>query len=627
MRAFTLLLALLCLPAQAAAMPVPVREVTQQADDDPTRALQVAEAQAAAAAARGTVADRFWWAISRSQLLARLERATEAAQAAGQAAELLPAWPQAPEEARLWLQLAQLGAASSARDSRELLPETAALRERADAIGLPWLSCEARNQEVWLLLDMRSQDEAWSAAEAVERCGQGLGWLEQQASAHLTFGILTRQRVADGEIGLKPEQHLDRALALLGDRPARFLRSLVAWEAGIALRHQKRPEAGLERLRQARDLSTDLHDAAGVAAAGMEMAAVLLDLGRPAEMLPLLDDAARRIGAGGEDDAAMRMPRLMELRVLALAKLGRPQVLEAVTVARRWLERDPSPLSRARLQRAMAQGLATQGRHAEAYALLEAAQTSEQEGRASARDAQVVRLQARYDNARRDAENAALKLRHEAARLELQTETERNRALVAGIVALGLLAVVALAFGGRELARRRRMADLALRDELTGLPNRRAVQVYAAEQFAQSVRLDLPIAIALIDFDHFKQVNDRFGHAAGDAVLRAFAQAAPAVLRGQDRIGRWGGEEWLLVMPGTRQAEVEGVFERLRERFAITLVPGVPAGLRCTFSMGAAERRPGDSLDLMIEAADQALYRAKQAGRDRLESAPLAVAA
>jgi diguanylate cyclase (GGDEF)-like protein len=276
----------------------------------------------------------------------------------------------------------------------------------------------------------------------------------------------------------------------------------------------------------------------------------------------------------------------------------------------------------------MAQGLAATGRPAAAYEMLRASVLSEQQARSLARDTQVQRLQARYDTARRDAENAELRLRSEAARLQLLAETGRRQSMTAGLVALGALCVLGFSFGGRELARRRRMAALALRDELTGQPNRRSVQAYAQEQLAQAQRLGLPFALALIDFDHFKQVNDRHGHAAGDAVLRAFGQAATGVLRGQDRLGRWGGEEWLLVMPGTRLGEIEAVFERLRERFAITLIPGVPAEARCTFSMGAAELQPGTtSLDTLIAQADQALYRAKQEGRDRWVSAPLAEAA
>lgn len=110
----------------------------------------------------------------------------------------------------------------------------------------------------------------------------------------------------------------------------------------------------------------------------------------------------------------------------------------------------------------------------------------------------------------------------------------------------------ALAGGGayfaRALRRRHRLAELALRDELTGAPNRRAVLAFAREQLSLARRLDLPLTLALIDMDRFKQINDRHGHAVGDRVLDAFVRAVSRELRGQDRLGRWGGEEWLLVV-------------------------------------------------------------------------------
>jgi diguanylate cyclase (GGDEF)-like protein len=172
----------------------------------------------------------------------------------------------------------------------------------------------------------------------------------------------------------------------------------------------------------------------------------------------------------------------------------------------------------------------------------------------------------------------------------------------------------------RIVAQRRRvLADLALRDELTGAPNRRAVSAYAEAQFKQTRRLGIPMTAAMIDLDHFKRVNDNHGHAAGDAVLRAFAQAADEVLRGQDRLGRWGGEEWLLVMPGTTQDQLPLVFERLRRAFASAVVPGMPHPHGCTFSMGAAQSAPGiESFDALVARADQHLYEAKQGGRNRL---------
>jgi diguanylate cyclase (GGDEF)-like protein len=102
-------------------------------------------------------------------------------------------------------------------------------------------------------------------------------------------------------------------------------------------------------------------------------------------------------------------------------------------------------------------------------------------------------------------------------------------------------------------------------------------------------------------------------------VLRAFASAVPALLRAPDRLGRWGGEEFLLVLPGTAQHELPGVFLRLRLAFAAATVPGLPVPHGCSFSMGGAEAGvDGTGIEALVEAADRRLYEAKAAGRDRL---------
>lgn len=629
MRALLLLLVFTLLgPGRAlGAMPPAMLVQMQRADDHPREALSQIQLQLDAARVMADDEARFWWSLAAARVLAKLEQHGQATQNAETAAALLARVSAAPEPQRLWLQLAELDAQAALNDRATLLPQVAALRSRAEALGEARLACEARGLEQWMLLDLRSDDEAWLMAEAVERCGQALGWPEQVASGQLTFAILARQRLADGSTGLQPQRHLAQALDTLGPRPARFLRSLIAWESGIVLRHQKQLEPALLQLQQARSLSQELDDSAGVAAANLEMAAVLLALSRPGPMLPLLDEAARLLATGGEGDLAYRMPRVMQLKIEALIRLASPQLPAAIEQAQRW-SADVNAGNRTDLQHAMAKAYAAIGRPVAAYEMLRTAIQTEQLARTAARDTQLQRLQARYDNVRRDAENAELRLRSEASRLQLQAEADRRQTLTAGVVALAALALVGFTFGGRELARRRRMAALVLRDDLTGMPNRRAVQAYAQEQLAQAQRLGLPFTLAVIDFDHFKQVNDRFGHPAGDAVLRTFGQAAGGVLRGQDRLGRWGGEEWLLVMPGTRLAEVDAVFDRLRERFAITLVPGVPVEARCTFSMGAAELDSrAQDLDALVAAADTALYRAKQDGRNQLAVAPRAEAA
>jgi diguanylate cyclase (GGDEF)-like protein len=140
-------------------------------------------------------------------------------------------------------------------------------------------------------------------------------------------------------------------------------------------------------------------------------------------------------------------------------------------------------------------------------------------------------------------------------------------------------------------------------------------------QIEQARQLGVPLSVAMIDLDHFKQVNDTLGHAGGDAVLRALVAAARGVLRGQDKLGRWGGEEWLLVMPGTSAAELPAVFDRLRTAFAATPAEGVAGAHGCSFSMGGAEMRADtSSLDALVATADQQLYRAKAEGRDCLRT-------
>jgi diguanylate cyclase (GGDEF)-like protein len=517
------------------------------------------------------------------------------------------------------LQLAQLDAQAGTGDRAALLPEVSALRQKAEGAGETRLACEAISLEIWLLIDMRNDDEAWLAAEAMERCGQALQWPEQKASAQMVFAQLSRYRLADGVTTLQPERHLVQAVADLQGRPARFIRSLIEWEACVLLRQQNKLEPALQRLRGARALSQDLGDFAGVAAADTELAAVLLELNRPAEMLAPLEDAQRVYAASNDGDAAFRMPRVVELKIRALTKLGSPELPAALMQSRQWIDGKSADSYRAALETAIAEGLAAIGRHSAAYEMLGQSVQTTQQMRGRARDSQMQRLQTRYNMARRDAENAELKLSSEASRLQLQAEQDRRHALTAGLVALSVLSLVGFTFGWRELARRRRMGALAMRDELTGQPNRRAVQTYAQEQLTQAQRLGLPFSLAVIDLDHFKQVNDRFGHGVGDAVLRAFAQSASEVLRGQDRMGRWGGEEWLLVMPGTRLDEIDGVYERLRERFAALPMPGLPAGARCTFSMGAAELEAGvTTVEALVATADAALYRAKDEGRNRL---------
>jgi diguanylate cyclase (GGDEF)-like protein len=162
---------------------------------------------------------------------------------------------------------------------------------------------------------------------------------------------------------------------------------------------------------------------------------------------------------------------------------------------------------------------------------------------------------------------------------------------------------------------------LATVDELTSLANRRHMnEVLSAEERRHGAR-GQPTCIALLDIDFFKQVNDRFGHAAGDEVLRSFANAARAELRVSDVLARWGGEEFLLMLPNTEQAEAAVVLQRMAAQVGALRVPGLDLGRPITFSGGLAARQAGEPLADTISRADKALYMAKSAGRDRIITA------
>jgi diguanylate cyclase (GGDEF)-like protein len=158
---------------------------------------------------------------------------------------------------------------------------------------------------------------------------------------------------------------------------------------------------------------------------------------------------------------------------------------------------------------------------------------------------------------------------------------------------------------------------LATIDELTALANRRHMnEVLALEQ--RRTPKHGPTCVALLDIDFFKQINDRHGHAAGDAVLRAFAQAARAELRDGDVLARWGGEEFLLMLPDTQPGDARAVLGRVRARVAALALPGLHLERPVSFSAGLSALHGDETFADTISRADKALYQAKAAGRDRV---------
>ncbi len=165
-------------------------------------------------------------------------------------------------------------------------------------------------------------------------------------------------------------------------------------------------------------------------------------------------------------------------------------------------------------------------------------------------------------------------------------------------------------------------------DSKTGLLNAGTWEREAATEVARAVRTRTPLALALVDIDHFKGVNDTFGHLAGDRALKAIARTFRIFLREYDLIGRFGGEEFAFLLPHTNALDAYGIAERIREHIAVAPldVGDLPDGehVRVTVSIGVAalgapwNTRTGSQITDLLAAADRALYQAKRAGRDRV---------
>lgn len=193
----------------------------------------------------------------------------------------------------------------------------------------------------------------------------------------------------------------------------------------------------------------------------------------------------------------------------------------------------------------------------------------------------------------------------------------------ANYLTINLLATVFIAFGLIVMTQdnlRRDLERLASYDALTGVLTRRVILDLLDKSMAKVSRTGQPLAVMMIDLDHFKRINDNFGHRVGDRVLTKVIDAVESVLRKDTYIGRYGGEEFLIVMPDTSLEQLLEVSERIRQMAAKTVVHFQQSTIQCTISIGALiiDATNIDSLTDPVTHADKALYQAKQQGRNQV---------
>ena len=364
-------------------------------------------------------------------------------------------------------------------------------------------------------------------------------------------------------------------------------------------------------LQKSMTLSHELNDPIGVAFGNHRLGLLAAKSDKWATALEFEDKALPILAKAGSISMIFHIQRA---RALDLAHLQRKRdSLDALREADVIRKRIQSSLTEVNYLETAAGVHSLFGDFETAFRFQVALHDAEQARFAEAREKDAAETQTRFEVKQKEAENELLRAK------ERESEARRVALLLAVVLLLFVLGGLGL-FLYRQSRQNRRFANLALRDDLTGLPNRRSILEFARAQLRLSRMDDVRMCLALIDIDLFKTINDECGHAVGDAVLSAFADICAQQLRSNDRLGRYGGEEFLLIMPGSDLTQVPQVFTRLRDATQQIDVPGLLPRCHLTFSMGAVELTgPADDLDSLIKRADDALYRAKQGGRDRYE--------
>ena len=387
---------------------------------------------------------------------------------------------------------------------------------------------------------------------------------------------------------------------------------------GEILRSMGRYRQAIAAFKQSSAISTAIGDRQGTAYSNLRICEADIALKDFPAARSACDRAAPVLIAGGV------APMIKETHVqLAKIDLAEGHPVRAVKLLDRVLDHhgaDMVAFTVAPAYLARAEANAALHRYAAAYRdvrkFLRLYQAHNRANQTRLREALEIRFQARQEFER----NAVLrrKLRAAADKASKQKELLRwmDAAGIAGALAIALLSYILIT----DRRHRRQLVLLANEDPLTRVPNRGHTAQLASVALAAAIEHSRPLTVALIDFDYFKAINDRCGHAAGDHVLQEFAHLSRGALRSSDILGRWGGEEFLLVLPDATLDSALATVERLRLLALGIQIPCPQDKLdlpRVTFSAGLASTADGArTLDEIVARADAALYEAKDAGRD-----------
>lgn len=410
-------------------------------------------------------------------------------------------------------------------------------------------------------------------------------------------------------------QYYKESLDLIDQANHKLQASIILFNIGTASDRAGKFEQAEEYLKKALAISQEIEDKVGIAYAWHELADLRASRKDYEGALVFFEKAHAIILES--QDRRMQV-NIEEAMGETLAHLGRfdlaHQYLDNALQLSKKLDIKPGVYNSYRTK-AFAYELAEDYKSAYKYFKLATVTRAEEDKLKNEKS--INELKVTFDTAAKEAQNQLLMKENAVNKLALEKQKAEKRMLWA-FVSLCLLIVLMIVFIlWRQIQVRKRFTALALTDELTKAPNRRNIVEFAQYQLELAKAAQSSLVLALVDLDKFKSINDNFGHDVGDKVLQQFYALGCHALRNGDRLGRFGGEEWLLIMPGLMLEQVNDVFERLRSAVNSQRIEGLPADNPVTFSMGVIAYQSGLNLNAMLKLADAALYRAKLQGRNQ----------
>lgn len=524
-----------------------------------------------------------------------------------------------------------------ARDLHDMTSEARALLCRASYIMQISGSQRGLPEYDKVVAMLANSHEEQLLAETLEMRGDLLSLLGEQARAMINF---QRARASYRAAGIDHEiEPLMFSIAVgyrrIGDFPQaeRYFTSAVArmqdkqnWEGlannyiqlGFLHAEAGAPDKAQGFFLQAIDIGGKHADPTSVNSARLGLADTQITLGEPDVALDVLAQARAGFLAQ-KDDSYNDM--LLILTGQALAKQNEHvAALTHYKMALPLVQRNGNDRYLALIYKLQAASQEAMGHASEALGDYKRYTDLQMKLQGKMRLEQSRMLEYEYEIRRRDFENRQLRADAQAQQ-EQVAALERVRhwqtmSLVLAALFVALLTSLAL----RQWNKSRHLRDMAMTDPLTSVVSRIGIEQEADQALVQAIRTAAPLSVLMLDLDYFKTINDRYGHAAGDRVLREAAAIWHAQLRGRDPLGRIGGEEFVVVCQDTSLDQALLVAARLREATHTLRFDDIDQDMQISVSIGAASYKQSESREDLFARADAALYRAKQRGRDRVET-------